>query len=80
MPMMDEAIEVAKSADFFIVVGTSLEVYPAASLIEYVPYESLKFFVDPNPNGLADESFRVIKAPASEGVPLVVRQLRELMA
>ena len=80
VPMMDEAIEVAKSADFFIVVGTSLEVYPAASLIEYVPYESLKFFVDPHPNGLADESFRVIKAPASEGVPLVVRQLRELMA
>lgn len=80
VPMMDTAIEVAQSADFFIVVGTSLEVYPAASLIEYVPYESLKFFVDPHPNGLTDESFRVIKAPASEGVPIVVRQLRELMA
>lgn len=80
VPMMDVAIEHAKTADFFIVVGTSLEVYPAASIIDYVPYDSLKFFVDPNPNGLTDESFRVVKAPASEGVPLVVGQLRALMA
>ena len=80
VPMMDIATEHAKAADFFIVVGTSLEVYPAASIIDHAPFESLKFFVDPNPNGLTDESFRVVKAPASEGVPLVVRQLRELMA
>jgi NAD-dependent deacetylase len=78
--MMDRAIEIAKSADFFVVVGTSLEVYPAASLIDYVPYESLKFVVDPNPSGLADESFHVITAPATEGVPRVVNQLRALMA
>lgn len=80
VPMMDRAVEIAKSADFFVVVGTSLEVYPAASLIDYVPYESLKFVVDPNPSGLADESFHVVAAPASEGVPRVVTQLRALMA
>jgi NAD-dependent deacetylase len=80
VPMMDRAIERAKTADFFIVVGTSLEVYPAASLIDYVPYENPKFVIDPAPNGLADESFRVIQASASEGVPIVVQQLRALMA
>jgi NAD-dependent deacetylase len=80
VPMMDVAINVAKTADFFIVVGTSLEVYPAASLIDYVPYDSIKFCVDPEPSGLADESFRVIAAPASEGIPRVVSQLRALMA
>jgi NAD-dependent deacetylase len=80
VPMMDVAIGVAKTADFFIVVGTSLEVYPAASLVDYVPYDSIKFFVDPEPSGLADESFRVIAAPASEGIPRVVAQLRALMA
>lgn len=80
VPLMDRAIEVAKTADFLIVVGTSLEVYPAASLIDYVPFESVKFVIDPNPNGLADESFRVIEAPATEGVPRVVSQLRALMA
>jgi NAD-dependent deacetylase len=80
VPMMDHAIEIAKSADFFIVVGTSLEVYPAASLVDYVPYDSVKFFVDPHPSGLADESFHVIAAQATEGVPGVVNQLRALMA
>lgn len=80
VPMMDRAIAIAKSADFFIVVGTSLEVYPAASLIDYVPYDSVKFVIDPEPNGLADESFRVVVAPASEGIPRVVSQLRALMA
>jgi NAD-dependent deacetylase len=80
VPMMDRAIEVSRAADFFIVVGTSLEVYPAASLVDYVPYDSIKFFVDPEPSGLADESFRVIAAPASEGIPRVVSQLRALMA
>ncbi len=80
VPMMERAIEIAKSADFFVVVGTSLEVYPAASLTDYVPYESLKFVVDPNPSGLADESFHVVAAPATEGVPRVVTQLRAMMA
>ncbi len=80
VPMMERAIEIAKSADFFIVVGTSLEVYPAASLTDYVPLDSLKFVVDPNPSGLADESFHVVATPATEGVPRVVTQLRALMA
>jgi NAD-dependent deacetylase len=80
VPMMEVAIAEAKTADFFIVVGTSLEVYPAAGLIDFVPYDNLKFFVDPNPNGLTDESFRVVKAHATEGIPIVVQQLRALMA
>ncbi len=80
VPMMDQAIALAKTADFFIVVGTSLEVYPAASLIDFVPYEATKFVVDPAPSGLADESFQVIAATATEGVPKVVLQLRALMA
>ena len=80
VPMMERAIEAAKSADFFIVVGTSLEVYPAASLIDYVPYESPKFIVDPMPSGLADESFHVVQSSASEGIPRVVSQLKAMMA
>lgn len=80
VPLMDQAIVLAKQADFFIVVGTSLEVYPAASLVDYVPYEATKFFVDPAPSGLADESFRVVVATATDGIPRVVAQLRALMA
>jgi NAD-dependent deacetylase len=78
--MMDQAIAIARTADFFIIVGTSLEVYPAASLIEYVPFDIPRFFVDPAPNGLTDESFHVVHARATTGVPSVVAQLRALMA
>jgi NAD-dependent deacetylase len=80
VPMMDQAISIAKKADFFIVVGTSLEVYPAASLIDQVPFEATKFVVDPQPSGLADESFQVIAATATDGIPRVVSRLRSLMA
>jgi NAD-dependent deacetylase len=80
VPMMDQAIALAKQADFFIVVGTSLEVYPAAGLIDYVPFEATKFVIDPQPSGLADESFQVIAATATDGIPRVVARLRSLMA
>lgn len=80
VPMMDVAIAAAKTADFLIVVGTSLEVYPAATLVDYVPYEIPKFLVDPMPSGLADESFHVVEAKATDGVPRVVAQLRAMMA
>jgi NAD-dependent deacetylase len=47
VPMMDHAIEEAESADAFLVVGTSLQVYPAASLIDFVPVNRPVFVVDP---------------------------------
>lgn len=80
VPMMDVAIKAAQKADFLIVVGTSLEVYPAASLVDHVPFDSNKFLVDPMPSGLTDESFHIVEALASEGVPRVATQLRALMA
>jgi NAD-dependent deacetylase len=47
VPMMDVAIQETLTADVFIVVGTSLVVYPAASLIDYVSSEVPKFVIDP---------------------------------
>ena len=47
VPMMDTAIMAASQADIFIVVGTSMAVYPAAGLIDYVPQAVPKFIVDP---------------------------------
>lgn len=47
VPLMDVAIHHTSAADIFIVVGTSLQVYPAAGLLQYVPYEAQKFVVDP---------------------------------
>ena len=47
VPLMEVAAVHASRADIFIVVGTSLAVYPAAGLIDYVPYDSPKYIVDP---------------------------------
>src|SRR5687767_273364 len=46
VPMMEIAIEVVKSADLFLIVGTSLLVYPAAGLVNYAPWPIPKFIVD----------------------------------
>lgn len=46
VPMMEPAIELVKSADLFVIVGTSLVVYPAAGLVNYAPWPIPKFIVD----------------------------------
>lgn len=48
VPMLEKAAEICQTADIFIVVGTSLNVYPAAGLVDYVPYKAKCFIIDPN--------------------------------
>jgi NAD-dependent deacetylase len=47
VPNIPKAIEIVKHADIFLVIGTGLQVYPAASLIDYVPHSSEKYLIDP---------------------------------
>lgn len=47
VPMMDVAVRYVSKADLFVIVGTSLAVYPAAGLIDYVPFDVPKYIVDP---------------------------------
>lgn len=47
VPLISKAANIATTADIFIVVGTSLQVYPAAGLIDYVPTKSIKYVIDP---------------------------------
>ncbi|HTF20227.1 MAG TPA: Sir2 family NAD-dependent protein deacetylase, partial [Chryseolinea sp.] len=47
VPLMEVAARHAREADIFLVVGTSMAVYPAAGLIDYVPYDSPRVIVDP---------------------------------
>ena len=76
VPAMDDAIDVVSSADIFMVIGTSLEVYPAASLIDYAPHEAMCFLIDPRPVVPAGgRSFHTFADPASIGVPALVDQL-----
>lgn len=46
VPTMEEAVRITRSADIFMIVGTSLVVYPAAGLVNYAPWEIPKFIVD----------------------------------
>ena len=69
VPMMDKAIAIVKDADYFVVIGTSLLVYPAASLIHYASPLLPKFIIDkknPAVNNYANITF--IEMPATEGV------------
>jgi len=56
-------------ADVLVVVGTSLQVYPAAGLIHYATNAQARFIIDPNADELdVPDTFTKIKAPASEGM------------
>ncbi|MDO5654536.1 MAG: NAD-dependent deacylase [Flavobacteriaceae bacterium] len=48
VPEMNRAVEITRTADIFLIIGTSLQVYPAASLIDYVPYGKPIYIIDPN--------------------------------
>ncbi len=77
VPNLVKAIEITQKADIFIVVGTSLKVYPAASLLQYVRQGVPVYLVDPgNPDLVGvGEPFTFIKKRAAEGVPELVEQL-----
>ena len=74
--MMEPAIEQVLSADIFIVAGTSLVVYPAAGLLDFVNTEVSKFVVDPNiPEIASGNNFYLYEEPASTGLPKVKENL-----
>lgn len=77
VPNLSKAIEITETADIFIVVGTSLKVYPAASLLQYVRAGVPVYLVDPGTPDIAGvgEPFTFIKKRAAEGVPELVNQL-----
>lgn len=76
---MDVAIRLVKKADLFVVIGTSLVVYPAAGLVNYAHREIPKFLIDPNDlKGGMPDGFQHIKAKAVEGVDELARRLEEI--
>lgn len=80
VPMIEPAIELCSKADAFVVIGTSMQVYPAASLIRYVPLNSQKFIIDPQKiSGIENNyrNLRFIQKTATQGVGLLVSMLRQ---
>lgn len=69
VPMIEKAAAILQTADIFMLVGTSLQVYPAAGLIDFLPAGIPKYIIDKNPPSVPTEhNFIIIKKPATTGV------------
>ena len=76
VPMMEDAAMVTRQADLFLIVGTSLVVYPAAGLVNYAPWHIPKFIVDKTiPYTSSLHNLITIEKPAGEGM----KELKELL-
>jgi NAD-dependent deacetylase len=76
VPKMDEAIPLVRGADVFIVIGTSMLVYPAAGLIHYTGYDTPKWLVDPNHTSLPNiPNLTIVTEKATIGVDALVKDL-----
>jgi len=76
VPMIEVAADICQQADIFVLIGTSLAVYPAAGLIDFVPAEAIKYIIDPvTPNVKRYRNVVKIEANAVQGVA----QLKEIL-
>lgn len=80
IPLFDDAVKIVSLADILIVVGTSLQVYPAAGLLSVAKSNAPIFYVDPNPATIYDvaNTVEVIQQPATIGLPILAKKLRTL--
>ncbi|MBQ7942128.1 MAG: NAD-dependent deacylase [Muribaculaceae bacterium] len=77
VPNFQPAVEMVQEADIFVVIGTSLVVYPAASLLYYVRKGTPIYYIDPNPAQVpSDRNITVIPKKATEGVTELAKILR----
>ena len=69
VPLLEKAIKITQTADILVIIGTSMQVYPAASLVDYVKPNTPIYFIDPKPTVSADDynNFTIIKDFASNG-------------
>ena len=71
VPLILKAIEICENADILMVVGTSMQVYPAASLINYIPPNTKIFYIDPSPAVIHHPNLTVIEEKATTGISKV---------
>lgn len=76
VPMIEKAITIVRQAEIFVVIGTSLVVYPAAGLINYAAPNIPKYIIDKKiPYAANLQNLQIIEKPATEGVKELVKQL-----
>ena len=74
VPMLEKAIEITHLADYLVIIGTSMQVYPAASLVHYIKPSIPIFFIDPKPaiQGHEFNNLTIIPEKATTGVAILV--------
>lgn len=76
VPLITEAAEIVSKADYLLIIGTSLVVYPAASLVGFAPDRISKYYIDPKAFAVSGiRNLNVIAKKAGVGVPEVVDEL-----
>ncbi|WP_422103778.1 SIR2 family NAD-dependent protein deacylase [Winogradskyella sp.] len=76
VPMMEIAIKICYAADILLIIGTSMQVYPAASLIHYVQPDTCIYYIDPKPAVVRNSNINVIAKPATEGMRELLKILK----
>lgn len=72
VPLIEKAIDLVKKADILLIIGTSLQVYPAAGLMEYTPFNTPIYYIDPNPTITNTKNIIVIPENATKGITTFV--------
>ncbi len=78
VPAMHEAAKIVETADLLLIIGTSMQVYPAASLIDYLPNGKPVYIIDPKkPNGVLQNHVHFIEETACKGITTFVDMIGE---
>ncbi|NND51319.1 MAG: NAD-dependent deacylase [Flavobacteriaceae bacterium] len=77
VPLIPKAISVCETADILLIIGTSLQVYPAASLMHYVRQETKIYYIDPKPAIQSNSQVTVISERATSGVSRAIELLKK---
>ena len=75
VPMIESAVEICATANVLVIIGTSMQVYPAAGLMHYVPQNTPTYFIDPKPSMESKENLTVIAETATIGVKTLLKLL-----
>jgi NAD-dependent deacetylase len=76
VPMIEKSIDICETADILLIIGTSMQVYPAAGLINYVPSRTPVYFIDPKPAIVSTKHITVIADTATNGVSSFIESLK----
>ena len=76
VPEIENAVNIVSRSDILVVIGTSLQVYPAAGLLNYAPANIPVYYIDPQPAFGISKSVRAIQKGASEGVAELIELLK----